>query len=275
MTPSLTMNWEQPWRPHFAVYELAGRLRELPCDLRGLIHDFRDYAWVHFGLPSEQEELESIAMSFRFSRYKFRKYWSTLRKFFTESDGRLFYPDDEHHRSETRQKYDKAREYGRIGAEIKRQRQSTVEFASQKFSTSPPSGTLEHTDSRDRDRLCNTAAVEETSDLEQLAGSVAAADSKSTSCPNTHRMIASVFAGVTPEFISRLLAASQKIYPHVTDDDIALAVRSTFKPGRQKTAGLFLETVPAWLQNQPNRKPPESTLSVDSMGRKRSASSGG
>ena len=215
MTPSLTMNWEQPWRPHFAVYELAGRLRELPCDLRGLIHDFRDYAWVHFG------------------------------------------------------------EYGRIGAEIKRQRQSTVEFASQKFSTSPPSGTLEHTDSRDRDRLCNTAAVEETSDLEQLAGSVAAADSKSTSCPNTHRMIASVFADVTPEFISRLLAASQKIYPHVTDDDIALAVRSTFKPGRQKTAGLFLETVPAWLQNQPNRKPPESTLSVDSMGRKRSASSGG
>ena len=248
MTPSLTMNWEQPWRPHFAVYELAGQLRELPCDLRGLIRDFRDYAWVHFGLPTAMEELEGIALSFRFSRYKFRKYWgSVMKKFFIESDSRLYFADDEHHRSQARENLDKAREYGRLGVVAKRNKQSGLQFSSQGLSTAPLTPPLNHTET-ETDRYSNTAAVENTT-------TPVAATADSNTCPTTYRLIASIFADVTPTFIARLLSEAQKIYPAVSDDDLALAIRATYKGNKQTSAGLFLEMVPAWLRNQQPKKP--------------------
>ena len=266
MTPSLTMNWEQPWRPHFAVYELAGQLRELPCDLRGLVRDFRDYAWVHFGLPATMEALEGIALSFRFSRYKFRKYWeTTLKKFFTESDGKLYYADDEHHRTVARENHDKAREYGRLGVLAKRNKQAGLQFSGPGIPQAPLQPPLHHTET-ETDRYSNTATADNTTNVV-----AAAVDSN---CPTAYKLIASIFADVTPAFIGRLLGEAQKILPDVGDEDLALAIRATYKPnGKQKTAGLFLETVPAWLRNQQPKKPQlvEQTISGVIPGREADA----
>lgn len=248
MTPSLTMNWEQPWRPHFAVYELAGQLRELPCDLRGLVRDFRDYAWVHFGLPAAMQDLEAIAQSFRFSRYKFRKYWeTTLKKFFTESDGRLYYADDEHHRQAARETLDKAREFGKLGVVAKRNKQSGLNFQGVGISTAPLKAPLNHTET-ETDRYSNTATADNT------MTDVAAADCE-PAYPTTYKLIRSIFADVTPAFVARLLSEAQKVLPSASDDDIALAIRATYKPNKQTSAGLFLETVPAWLRNQQPKIP--------------------
>jgi hypothetical protein len=66
--------------------ELGGPLHELPLEALGLLCQFRDYAFIHFGLPCEERDLE---------RVKFRRHWPSLRKLWTECDGRLVYQADE------------------------------------------------------------------------------------------------------------------------------------------------------------------------------------
>jgi hypothetical protein len=75
--------------------ELGGPLHELPLEALGLLCQFRDYAFIHFGLPCEERDLERVAKQFRMTRLKFRRHWPSLRKLWTECDGRLVYQADE------------------------------------------------------------------------------------------------------------------------------------------------------------------------------------
>jgi len=256
MTPSLSMNWEQPYCPRFAVYEMAGPLRMLPPALRCLVQDFRDYAWGNFGLPSDLAELEALAKSFGISRYIFRKNWERVKNFFTLSGDRLIYPGDEKYRQQAQETRAKFQQYGRLGAEAKRQKQTPIEFPGKEVFHSPPAAPLEQTDSRYRDTDTTAAALSE---------NLAAADEKPTSCPNTFRLIASLFADVTPAFIERLLGAARKVLPAAGDDDLALAVRATYRREKQQSPGLFLSSVPAWLQNQRAPQTPKAFPDPDEV----------
>jgi hypothetical protein len=122
MSPSNIINRQQPWVPRYALEELGGDLLGLNCECFGFVQRLRDLAWANFGLPMSEEKLMEIGLSFRFSRYKFRKYWSELKNFFTEKDGRLYFTRDLEHSEAAIEKSAKLQESGKLGAEIRKQR---------------------------------------------------------------------------------------------------------------------------------------------------------
>jgi hypothetical protein len=122
MTQSMVINRIQPWVPRYALEELGGDLQSLNCECFGFIQRLRDHAWANFGIPANEEKVMELGLAFRFSRYKFRKYWNELKKFFTEIDGRLFFTRDLEHRDAAVEKSSKLQESGRLGAEIRKNR---------------------------------------------------------------------------------------------------------------------------------------------------------
>lgn len=122
MSPSNIINRQQPWVPRYALEELGGDLLGLNCECFGFVQRLRDLAWANFGLPTSEEKLMEIGLSFRFSRYKFKKYWNDLKNFFTEKDGRLYFTRDLEHREAALEKSSKLQESGKLGAEIRKQR---------------------------------------------------------------------------------------------------------------------------------------------------------
>jgi len=264
-------NRDQPWCPRYASEEISG-LCELTCEQFGLVQRFRDLAWGNLGLPTEDARLEQIAInSCGLSRYKFRKYWPLLKKFFIEVDGALVFERDEEHRATAREKIDKSRESGKLGAELKKVR-SIHPINSQKisteFSTRDPSGTLQQQQQQQELELqsVKTAAAEETTGIVAMAEAVNAADvvqpqlnqrkpperATATEYPEAQKLIASCgrFSDVTVDFVKKLAAIAKSVEPELDDGRLCDAIRATFKREKQESAGLWLTTVPAWLKNQ-------------------------
>ncbi len=253
MNPSLSI---QPWFQFNPVNE-AVAIEDLDVTEAGLFFRLRIYAWKHLGLPAEFDRLKKIAvMTCGISAYRFKKCWQVVeQKFSKTSDGRLVYEPDEERRIVTPETSRKFQELGKKGAEARWKKnvesglQAVPKADSGRHDSAIDSG-WQTVDSRSENYIAATAENTTTvGDLPRMAAAV------ENSCPNTFRLIASIFRDVTPEFVTRLLSASQKIFPAVTDEDLSLAVRATFKPGKQKSAGLFLDTVPAWLSNLREVKP--------------------
>jgi len=254
----MPINREQPWRPRYALEEMGGWLRSLTCEQRGLVNDFRDYAWCNFGLPNDDHELERLAQTFGLSRYKFRKFWPELKKFFIKVADRLVFESDEEQRAAAQEKLDKAREFGKLGQEVRKQK--TLSFAEfpKKISTRPPEATLEHIHP-ESEREVETAASEKTTGIVALSTAVADADKRkppqSEPIPGfdeARKLILTCkrFSDVTPQFFRNLIEVSREADPSLTDETLCRALRATYKGDRQESPGLWLVTVPAWLRNQ-------------------------
>lgn len=270
MTPSMVINRDQPWCPRYAMEEMSGPLKQLTCEQRGIIQDFRDYAWVNFGLPVDERALEQLAIRFGLSRYKFRKHWTMLKKFFTCSVDKLVYQQDEEHREAAREKLDKARESGKLGADIKKLR--SVQSINQPkistdFSTRVPPGTLQQEQQQQELELesSKAAAAEESTGIGAMSEAIesAAAESKelarkppervlATEYPEAKKLIASCgrFSDVTTDFVEKLASLAREVEPGLDDGTLCDAIRATFKREKQLSAGLWLVTVPAWLRNR-------------------------
>ena len=249
----------QPWFQFNPLLEGA-EIEDLTNDERGLFFSFRIYSWKHNGLPSDPDALKKIAVTCcGISRYKFLKVWETVKhKFENISPNRIAYLKDEGKRLQPLEVSRKFQELGRKGAAARWKQEgfNHPEVVPKTDSGRHPSAIDNgwHTDSRDRDRILTTAA-ENTTIPGELPNLAAAVENPSeTQCPNTFRLIASIFRDVTPAFIERLLGEARKILPDAADDDLARAVRATYRAKKQESAGLFLTSVPAWLQNLPPRK---------------------
>lgn len=264
-------NRDQPWCPRYAAEEISG-LCELTCEQFGLVQRFRDLAWGNLGLPLEETRLEQIAVnSCGLSRYKFRKFWPLLKKFFIEVDGALMFERDEEHRIAAREKIDKARESGRLGSDIKKVRSiqsAENQKISTEFSTRVPSGTLQQQQQQQELELqdSKTATAAETTGIVSMAEAVAAAaDTQSIESkrkppereqasryPESQKLIATCgrFSDVTPDFVEKLASLAKSVEPELDDGRLCDAIRATFKREKQESAGLWLTTVPAWLRNQ-------------------------
>lgn len=262
---------EQP-RPRYALEEMGGWLRALTCEQRGLVNDFRDYAWCNFGLPSDDRELERLAQTFGLSRYKFRKLWPELKKFFTELAGRLVYTPDEESSAELAEptvKVTDKSEHARIAARSRWSRRvsdngmlnSEHRPEHDRASNEHPSprGFPSHSPSFPPESSRNTAASEKTTGIVALSTAVADADKRkppqSEPIPGfdeARKLILTCkrFSDVTPQFFRNLIEVSREADPSLTDETLCRALRATYKGDRQESPGLWLVTVPAWLRNQ-------------------------
>jgi len=236
-------------------------IEDLDVTESGLFFRLRIYAWKHLGLPGDFDRLKKIAiMTCGISSYRFKKCWQNVQqKFSKTSDGRLVYEPDENRRIQTPAATSKFKELGKKGAEArwKKPSQNTLQPVPLSDSVRHPAAIGSAWQTADNTyRTTNTAAAEESRDIGPSLPVLAAAVENKTECPNTFRLIASIFADVTPAFVTRLLGEAQKVLPTVSDEDLSLAVRATYQPKKQISAGLFLETIPAYLANhKPQPKP--------------------
>jgi hypothetical protein len=94
---------------------------------------------------------------------------------------------------------------------------------------------------------------------EEQTTAAADADEPTSGEPQNHQETAEAvreyFPDTGQDFVSKLAAAAVAADPSATDAEIAEAVRHTFKPrGGQKSAGLWLSTVPPYLQTMRRRR---------------------
>lgn len=104
------------WHPRFPKDEMTGPGHILTCEEAGALQRFRDYAWVNGGFSKDEKELRALAQTFRLSRYKFLKIWSTIENFFTIIDGVFVYADDEQHRQKEVVRSSKRHEIAQLAA---------------------------------------------------------------------------------------------------------------------------------------------------------------
>jgi hypothetical protein len=106
----------QPWLKYFPGDEFTDdRLRVLRPECRALVIDFRAIMWKRNGLEDNDQHLETLAKELcGFSRYRFRKYWPTLKKIFTVIDGKLFFDRDEEQRGEMQEEFAKRQKISSI-----------------------------------------------------------------------------------------------------------------------------------------------------------------
>src|ERR1043166_2718129 len=106
----------QPWLKCFPGDEFSDdRLRVLRPECRALVADFRWFMWKNNGLEDNDQHLETLAKeSCGFSRYRFRKWWPTVKKIFTVIDGRLFFDRDEEQRGEIQEEFVKRQKISSI-----------------------------------------------------------------------------------------------------------------------------------------------------------------
>lgn len=254
MTPSLTI---QPWFQFNPVLE-DSEMDDFDVTESGLFIRLRIYAWKHFGLPADLDALRKIAMlNCGISSYRFKKCWESIKQKFSQNDaGRLVYQKDEERRIQSPESSRKFQELGKKGAQARWKKQSPQSLQSALPIDSgrhDPAIVSEWQTADSTSENLHTAAVENTTTVEQLPALAAAVE---TQCPNTFRLIASIFRDVTPAFIERLLSETRKVLPTAGDEDLAIAVRATYRAGKQSSAGLFLTSVPAWLSNRPPEPKP-------------------
>ena len=120
MTPSVTpfpdLPSQQLWFKYLPDEEFS-TICEMSNDLRGLFISMRLYAITHNGFSADMDELWAKAKNFcGISRYKFRKLFPELVKFFTEIDGRFYFSRDEERMEESREALRNSVINGRKGA---------------------------------------------------------------------------------------------------------------------------------------------------------------
>lgn len=270
-----------PRNTRYPTLELASSLRALPCEHRGLIQDLRDYSLCNGGIPDDPDFLIDLAASFRFSRYKFRKYWATLRKFFIEIDGFLFYEGDQILPSESlevteqepvksyRHQKAAAARWGRLHDALHMQPDASASPMHDATGCIPiPPLTLPlFTPSEDS---LVTAAADKQLGIVDLAAAVESTpkmpmQKQEQEFQGARRLIVgglyilsprtgnkffdSRFSDLSPGMFQRIVQAALKVEPDLTDERLCEAIWGGYKGQDQKTAGLFLTSVPAWLQN--------------------------
>jgi hypothetical protein len=130
MTPQHTVerraSSDYYWVKRFPAKELCGPLRALKPEARDLVNCLRDWASENDGLPTDEPQLLAIAETFRFSKYRFRKYWNGeegisngVKIFFTETDGRYYYTRDAQQAARLSVISSNNRENGKRGAEAR------------------------------------------------------------------------------------------------------------------------------------------------------------
>ena len=116
VTPFPDLPSQQLWFKYLPDEELA-TICEMSNDLRGLFLSMRLYAITHNGFSADIDELWTKAKNFcGISRYKFRKLFPELVKFFTEIDGRFYFSRDEERMEESREALRNSVINGRKGA---------------------------------------------------------------------------------------------------------------------------------------------------------------
>lgn len=185
-----------------------------------------------------------------------------------ETDAGLCFQQDEEHRVAAREKMDKFREYGALGATVKRERRGATPINGEKFSTEFSTAPLQQQQQQTELDLknTNTAAAAEGTGIEAMAeavGTAAAEQSQSNQrkpperevsqqWPEAQKLIATCgrFSDVTPGFVEKLAELARAVEPALDDGRLCDAIRATFKREKQQSAGLWLTTVPAWLRNR-------------------------
>lgn len=259
MLPSVERktNPDHWWTRRYPLHELAGELRALKPEVRCMVNDFRDYAFQNNGLPVEETELKDIAETFRFTKYRFLRFWNGdeakgikgAKNFFTQIEGRLYYAWDLQQTTNVIDISQKQRENGRKGAEAlweKRRKEKANPMDGDPIDS--PLASVEAAAIGPLAVAVGSNSVEEGSEGETTAETPPPAENFPPAYPRARSAIASRFPGVDAKFMEKLGEAARHVIPEINDPLLEAAIRDCYQEN-QISAGLFLTTVPAYLEN--------------------------
>jgi hypothetical protein len=264
MTPAIERRQTSDywWIKRFPLKEMGGELRTLKPEARCLVNDFRDFAFENNGLPVAELELIAIAETFRFTKYRFKRFWNGdeergikgAKNFFTQIGDRLHYGKDGQQSSTLVEISSKQSTNGKRGADVRwsdrgEQRENEVDG-------DPPLSPMAKTEDSSTPSLAVAVAscsVEE-GELRGEGGRPPVPE-----YPKALALIATMFPDVTPNFLIQLVEVCRKVDPAVTEDRICEGLHIVAKE-KQTSAGLFLKTLPAWISNHRTTKNFSPTL---------------
>jgi hypothetical protein len=227
----------------------------------------RWYAWHHGGIEASEETLFRLRRNLGVSAKKFRKMLPFVLSFFTENSGFLHFTADEDQRRSDVERVENISDVRRKAANSRwaRAMQNGVLHnanadAKQFLHDSAPSFPPSHSPSSlPQESAFAAAAVVDSTDLANLAAAAQHENvdrkpptRQNTEFPEAQKLIASCkkFSDVTPDFVEKLANLARAVDPDLDDGRLCEAIRATFKREKQESAGLWLHTVPAWLQNR-------------------------
>lgn len=112
----IRLDSDQAWYKRFPRDEVAEML-VLKCDEYGALQRYRDYSLINGGIEDDESLILRIGAAFHLSKYKVKKIWPVLEKFFTLRDGRFFYEQDELNRDTRFEISCKRQLAGKLGAQ--------------------------------------------------------------------------------------------------------------------------------------------------------------
>jgi hypothetical protein len=229
----------------------------------GVLIKLRLCAWHRGGIPNTEESLSQIRKQLlQISPRKFAKLWPILAVFFTEIDGFLLFSADEERRVESEHRAAKLQEAGRKGGKSHWGRKNPVPETDTSLAMFSNIATIP---SHPTPIQTEAATADKTTGIVELSHAVSADAAQTTESidrkpptrqdtefPEAQKLIASCkkFSDVTPDFVEKLANLARAVDPDLDDGRLCEAIRATFKREKQESAGLWLHTVPAWLQNR-------------------------
>ncbi|MBF6570489.1 MAG: hypothetical protein IVW54_16605 [Candidatus Binataceae bacterium] len=85
---------DQSWYKRWPRDEMS-ELSILRVDEYGTLQRYRDYSLIHGGIEDDEQTIFRIGATFQLTKYKVKKLWPLVEKFFTLREGRFFYEQDE------------------------------------------------------------------------------------------------------------------------------------------------------------------------------------
>ena len=266
-------------------------LMDLTNDQRGLFTSLRLYAITHGGLPEDSQALWMKAKNFcAISRFKFFKLWPVLREYFVKIDEKLAFEHDERKVDESRSRVAKYRDYGKLGAQRRWESQPQTEQRAPIVTMAKPSAEPMATDQQQsREEIVDTEQQQQQGNSTVVAAAAASpeppgGENTPAAAPETlaiiftrsKSLIASKYPDITPKFMNQLVDKCRDVDRTLTDDTLCQAIREVYKGPDQKSAGLFMRTIPAWLANRAQgeicygevleaRRPPTKQEKIDEI----------
>jgi hypothetical protein len=238
---------EGPWIKSFPFMDL-GSIQDLNNDERGLFLTIRCYCLTGENgfrtLPADTEEAwKVLGVSAGISRYKFRKVFSALlqkdsRKF-EIFQSRIFFSRDLRRFEETAARIAKNKKAGHLGGTEKANRARKE----------PHQRLASARDQTTTDQIRVDSIQQQQLIPEEDLSAAAVATATETEFPKARACIARSYPDVNGKFMKRLVERARSADPDVTDAVLTDALMNTHKP-TQRSAGMWLETVPSWLENQ-------------------------
>lgn len=216
----------------------------LSNEQRGLFLSLRMYCDAHGSLPGEEKAFKKLKIWCGVSAYKLARIWPEIQKFFTFSGGVWTYLEDSLAVPEVPEDVESKLARHDHASKAARQKwamlRASNEHNEHERASDPPSDSP----------LPVRQVLSTTSSSSNISTARKDDDAQMLNFKNSFVFLVNAFPQSTPKLLRRLVDAAQSVDAELSDESLLQALQATHRPGVQKSPGMFLEAVPAFLDNQ-------------------------